>query len=235
MVFILIILNWRKINKGIKHFNKLEPENNLISGKEAFLLFQSYGFPIEMTEEMASEKGWKVDKKGFEKEFEKHQDLSRKSTEGIFKSGLADHSEVSIRYHTATHLLHKALIDVLGPEVKQKGSNITAERLRFDFSYKEKMTKEQIKKVEDIVNKIIDEGIEVKRDEMKTEDAKKYGALGFFEAKYGEHVSVYTIGNFSKEICAGPHVNNTKELGKFKIIKEQAVSAGVRRIKAVLE
>ena len=225
----------KTINKGIKHFNKLEPENNLISGKEAFLLFQSYGFPIEMTEEMASEKGWKVDKKGFEKEFEKHQDLSRKSTEGIFKSGLADHSEVSIRYHTATHLLHKALIDVLGPEVKQKGSNITAERLRFDFSYKEKMTKEQIKKVEDIVNKIIDEGIEVKRDEMKTEDAKKYGALGFFEAKYGEHVSVYTIGNFSKEICAGPHVNNTKELGKFKIIKEQAVSAGVRRIKAVLE
>jgi alanyl-tRNA synthetase len=172
---------------------------------------------------------------GFNNAFQEHQELSRKSTEGIFKSGLADHSDTAIRYHTATHLLHEALRNVLGPEVKQKGSNITAERLRFDFSYKEKMTKEQIKKVEDIVNKKINEGLDVICTEMSLEDAKKRGAHGFFESKYGDTVTVYTIGDFSNEICAGPHVKNTKELGKFRIIKEESVSAGVRRIKAVLE
>jgi len=225
----------KTIGKGMRHFSKIEPKDKIVSGKDAFLLFQSYGFPIEMTEELAAEKGWKVDKKGFEKEFEKHQELSRKSTEGIFKSGLADHSDIAIKYHTATHLLHEALRIVLGPHVKQKGSNITVDRLRFDFSHTEKMTKGQIKRVEDLVNKKISEGLAVRCDEMSPEEAKKNGALGFFESKYGEHISVYTIADFSKEICSGPHVKNTKELGKFRIIKEEAVSAGVRRIKAVLE
>ena len=225
----------KTINKGIRHFNKLETKNNIVSGKDAFLLFQSYGFPIEMTEELASEKNWKVDRKGFEKEFEKHQELSRKSTEGIFKSGLADHSDIAIRYHTATHLLHEALRKVLGEHVEQRGSNITAERLRFDFSHKEKMTPEQINKVEELVNKQIKAALPVNYKKMSPEDAKKKGALGFFDSKYGDNVFVYSIGNFSKEICAGPHVKNTKELGKFRIIKEESVSAGVRRIKAILE
>ncbi len=225
----------KTLDKGMKHFSRLAPKNKIISGRDAFLLFQSYGFPIEMTEELAKEKGWTVDKKEFENEFEKHQELSRKSTEGIFKSGLADHSNTAVKYHTATHLLHEALRIVLGPHVKQRGSNITAERLRFDFSHKEKMTKEQLKKVEELVNKIIESGLDVSCDEMTPEAAKNQGALGFFESKYGEHVSVYTIGDFSKEICSGPHVKNTKELGKFRIIKEEAVSAGVRRIRAVLE
>jgi len=224
----------KTLDMGIKHFNRLEIKNKTVSGDDAFLLFQSYGFPIEITEELASEKGWSVDKKGFEKEFEKHQELSRKSTEGIFKSGLADHSETAIKYHTATHLLHQALRVVLGNHVKQKGSNITPERMRFDFSHTEKMTPEQIKKVEDIINKKIKEGIAVHREEMTINEAKKFGALGFFDEKYGEKVFVYTIGD-SKEICSGPHVKNTRELGKFKIVKEETVSAGVRRIKAILE
>ncbi|MFH0832131.1 MAG: alanine--tRNA ligase [Candidatus Aenigmatarchaeota archaeon] len=225
----------KTIDIGMKHFSRIETKNKTVSGKDAFLLFQSYGFPIEMTEELAAEKGWKVDMSGFENEFEKHQELSRKSMEGVFKSGLADHSDISVKYHTATHLLHQALRTVLGDHVKQKGSNITAERLRFDFSHTEKMTQEQIKKVEDIVNQKIGEGLIIHRVEMSPNEAKKRGALGFFESKYGESVSVYIIGGFSKEICAGPHVKNTKELRRFKIVKEESVSAGVRRIKAILE
>ncbi|MEM7819544.1 MAG: alanine--tRNA ligase [Candidatus Aenigmatarchaeota archaeon] len=219
---------------GINKFEELKPKNNIISGKDAFLLYSSYGFPIEMTEELAAEKNLVVDKKGFEEEFRKHQELSRKSMEGIFKSGLMDHSEKTIKYHTATHLLHQALREVLGSDVMQKGSNITPERLRFDFSFNRKMTDTEIKRVEDIVNEKIEEGLDVKREEMSLKEAKKSGALGFFESKYGEKVSVYSIGNFSKEICAGPHVKNTKELGRFKILKEEAVSSGIRRIKAIL-
>ncbi len=224
----------KTIELGMQHFSEIEAKNKVISGSDAFLLFQSYGFPIEITEELATERGWKVDEDGFKKEFEKHQKISRISS-GVFRGGLADRSEMTTKLHTATHLLHQALRNVLGPAVVQKGSNITSERLRFDFSYDKKMTDEQLKKVEGMVNSKIKEKLPVTKEEMSTEEAKKSGALGLFESRYGERVSVYSIGKFSKEICGGPHVKNTSELGKFKIIKEEAVSAGVRRIKAVLE
>ena len=222
------------IEKGLAHFKKIIPVAGAVTGRDAFLLFQSFGLPIEVTKELAKEKKLKVDEAAFEKEYKNHQELSRKSM-GSFKSGLQDHGEMSVRYHTATHLLHQALRQVLGKHVLQKGSNITAERLRFDFSHPAKMTNEEIKKVEKIVNEKINEGITIKREEISPEKAKKEGAIGVFEKKYGEKVSVYSIGNFSKEICAGPHILNTKELGHFRIVKEEAVAAGVRRIKAVLE
>ena len=165
---------------------------------------------------------------------EKHKILSKSQSDQKFKGGLADHGEMAVKYHTATHLLQKALIEILGNHVAQKGSNITGERLRFDFSHNQKMTDEEKKKVEDLVNDTIKKGLEVKKEVMSLKDAKKSGATGIFEEKYGDTVSVYTIGDFSKELCGGPHVKNTKELGRFKIVKEEAVSAGVRRIKAVL-
>ncbi len=224
------------LGQGVKMFKKIFKKHGKISANDAFLLYQSYGFPLEMTVEMAKEKGLEVDKQAFQKEFEKHQALSRKSTTGKFKSGLADHSEIALRMHTATHLLHAALRKVLGEHVQQKGSNITPERLRFDFSNPEKVSKEQLEEVEKIVNNAIDAKISVQRKEMSLDQAKKKGALAFFDAKYApEKVSVYTIGDVSKEVCAGPHVKNTGEIGKFKIKKEESVSAGVRRIKAVLE
>jgi alanyl-tRNA synthetase len=224
------------LGEGQKTFEKILRKEGTISGKDAFLLYQSFGFPLEMTVEIASEKGLKIDKAEFEKEFEKHQEISRQAAAGKFKSGLADHSEIAVRMHTATHLLHAALRKVLGTHVQQKGSNITPERLRFDFSHPEKVTEEQLRKVEKLVNESIAKGIAVKRDEMKLDEARKQGALAFFESKYvPEKVSVYSIGEVSKEVCAGPHVQNTKEIGKFRIVKEEAVSAGVRRIKAVLE
>ena len=224
------------LKQGIKMFEKLFKKEGKISGKDAFLLYQSSGFPIEMTVEMAKEKGLEVNSEAFEKEFESHQDLSRKSTEGKFKSGLADHSEAAVRMHTATHLLHAALRKVLGEHVRQKGSNITPERIRFDFSHPEKVSKEQLAQVERIVNEAIQKGIAVKKEEMSLNEARKKGALAFFDAKYApERVSVYTIGSVSKEVCTGPHVKNISEIGKFKIKKEESVSAGVRRIKAVLE
>ena len=219
---------------GKKQFEKFSEENK-ISGKDAFVLFTTYGFPFELTQEMARENKMEVDIKEFNEEMKKHQELSRTASAGMFKAGLADNSEIAVKYHTTTHLLHKALKMVLGEEVNQKGSNINAERLRFDFSYAQKMTSEQIKKVEDIVNEKIQEKLDVKIEEMSLEDAKKSGAIGLFAEKYGDKVKVYTIGDFSKEICGGPHVKNTSELGRFKIIKEEAVSAGVRRIKAILE
>jgi len=221
--------------KGLSRFEKMFNKKGKISGEGAFFLYQSFGFPIEMTLELAKEKGIKVDKKVFEKEFEKHQQLSRKSTEGKFKSGLQDSGKQTVKMHTATHLLHAALRKVLGEHVQQKGSNITAERLRFDFSHPEKVTKEQQQEVEKLVNDAIAKGIAVEREEKGLEQAKKGGALAFFDGKYvPEKVSVYTIGNVSKEVCAGPHVKNTSEIGKFKIKKEESVSAGVRRIKAVI-
>jgi len=224
------------LGQGVKMFEKIFRKQGKISGKDAFLLYQSFGFPLEMTAEIATEKGLKVDKKAFEKEFENHQELSRKATAGKFKSGLADHSEIALRMHTATHLLHAALRKVLGEHVQQKGSNITPERLRFDFSHPEKVTKEQLAEVEKLVNKAIEKGIEVHKDEMTLDEARKKGALAFFDAKYApEQVSVYTIGEVSKEVCAGPHVKNTKEIGCFRVKKEESISAGVRRIKAVLE
>ena len=225
----------KTLEAGLKQFGKVV-SNKKINAKDAFLLFQSYGFPIEMTQELAKEKEITVDVNGFNEEFKKHQELSRTATEGQFKSGLADSSQKTTKLHTATHLLNEALRTVLNDKsIHQKGSNITPKRLRFDFNFDRKLTDEEIKKVEHLVNSKIKEELDVKRDEMTVEEAKKSGAKGVFEHKYGEKVSVYSIGDFSKEICAGPHVKNTKELSKFKIIKEEAVSAGVRRIKAVLE
>jgi len=230
------------LEKGIKKFEEIAKETGkIIPGKEAFLLFQSYGFPIEMTEELAEERGVKVDLEEYNKEFERHQDLSRTASSGIFKSGLADNSETVRKLHTATHLLNEALRQVLSKEVRQKGSNITPERLRFDFNFPRKLTNYEIKKIETWVNDKIKQGLEVRREEVSLADALSSGAQAEFGAKYPELVSVYTIQSkdkkefVSKEICTGPHVENTRELGSFRIIKEEAVAAGVRRIKAVVE
>ncbi len=225
------------LDKGMREFSKLSMGG--INGKEAFLLYQSYGFPIEMTIELAKENGIKVDVSGFEKENKKHQELSRTASAGKFASGLADHGESTTKLHTATHLLHAALRKVLGDGVQQKGSNITPDRLRFDFSFDRKMTDEEKKEVQDLVNEAISKKLDVTSEEMSPDQAKEKGALGFFGEKYGDKVSVYSVGQgkdqYSKEICTGPHVKNTQELGKFRIKKEESSSAGVRRIKAVLE
>jgi alanyl-tRNA synthetase len=189
-----------------------------------------------MTEELAKEKGIKIDKDGFQKEFQKHQELSRKGAEKRFKGGLGDHSVETTKLHTATHLLNQALREVLKKQdIFQRGSNITPERLRFDFNFDRKVTKEEQKKVEDWVNERIKDQLEVKREEMTLEEAKKAGAQGVFENKYGDKVFVYSIGKKSIEICGGPHIENTKELGHFKIKKEESSASGVRRIKAILE
>jgi alanyl-tRNA synthetase len=223
------------LSKGLKKFEEFA-KNKKISGKDAFLLFQSFGFPFEITKELAKEKGIEVDEEGFWKEYEKHKEISRKGAEKKFKGGLIDASEQTIKLHTATHLLNEALRRVLKRrDIVQKGSNITPERLRFDFNFERKLTEEEIKKVEDLVNEQIKKGLPVWREEMTVEEAKKRGAQAVFEHKYGEKVSVYFIGDFSVEVCGGPHVKNTKELGRFKIIKEEGVAAGIRRIKAILE
>lgn len=227
----------KTLEKGLREFNRLvDKKAKQISGKDAFILFSSYGFPIEMVEELAKDKRLKVDIKGFEKEFKKHQELSRKGAEKKFKGGLADSSEETTKLHTATHLLHTALRKVLGNYVEQRGSNITKERLRFDFIHPKKMTSEEIKKVEDMVNDTIKRGLTVTREFMTLEEAKKKGVLALFTERYEDkgHISVYKVGDFSIEVCGGPHVKNTRELGHFKIIKEESSSAGVRRIKAVL-
>jgi len=229
------------LEKGIKEFNKMG-NKKLITGKEAFLLFQSFGFPIEFTEELADEKGIKVDLEEYNKEFERHQTLSRTASAGTFKSGLADNSEQTRKLHTATHLLNEALRRTLDNGIKQKGSNINPERLRFDFNFPRKLTDEELQKTEQLVNQKIKESLEVKKEEIPLEDAFASGAHGEFGAKYPELVSVYTVidknepsGYFSKEICTGPHVSNTSELGSFKIQKEESVAAGIRRIKAIVE
>ena len=228
------------LEKGEKQFEKmtyfLEKQGvKEISGGSAFKLYDTYGFPIELTKELAQEKGFTVDEKGFEEAFAKHQELSRTAEAGQFKSGLGDHSEQTTALHTATHLLHAALRKVLGTHVQQKGSNITPERLRFDFSHAEKMTPEQIKEVEDLVNKAISDDLTVTCETMSPQEAVDKGAVAFFSSKYGEQVTVYTVGDFSKEVCAGPHVQHTGDMGHFRILKEESSSAGVRRIKAVLE
>ncbi len=226
----------KTLEKGLNKFKKITRDKKKIGCKDAFLLYQSYGFPIEMTQELAKEQGIKVDEKSFEKECEIHQELSRTATTGRFKSGLADNSQATTKLHTAAHLLLAALRKVLKDDsIIQKGSNITAERLRLDFSFSRKLTEQEIKKVEDLVNSQIKKSCEVCREEMSPQEAKKKGAVGVFDKKYGEKVSVYSVGDFSKEICAGPHVKNTCELGKFKIAKQESSSSGVRRIKAVLQ
>lgn len=230
----------KTIVNGEKEFEKMLPNlmkgnSRVIGGRIAFKLYDTYGFPIELTEELASEHGFTVDREGFKAAFEKHQEISRAGAEQQFKGGLADHSEATTALHTATHLLHKALCVVLGGYVKQLGSNITAERLRFDFNHPQALTKEELKKVEDLVNEEIKKDLPVVCETMTLEEAKEKGAAAQFDAKYGERVKVYSIGDFSVEVCGGPHVEHTSQLGHFRIVKEQSSSAGVRRIKAVLE
>ena len=221
--------------RGLNRFNRIASENKRIDGKDAFLLYQSFGFPIEITKELGRENGIFVDVDGFREEFEKHQEVSRVSADKRFGSGLADTAEATVKLHTATHLLNEALRRVLGKDIAQKGSNITQERLRFDFNFDRKLTDEEIRVVEDLVNGQIEKALPVKRIETTLDEAIKMGSQAVFEQKYGEKVSVYSIGDFSTELCSGPHVGNTRELGRFKIVKEEGISAGVRRIRAVLE
>ncbi|MDD2377122.1 MAG: alanine--tRNA ligase [Clostridia bacterium] len=218
----------------IKVINKLKENNiNIIDGIATFRLYDTFGFPPEVTNELAKENGLCIDMDGFKVCFEQHQAKSREGSEGIFKGGLADHSEETTKYHTAAHLILESLQKILGNDVIQKGSNITAERIRFDFSHPEKVTRELLDQVEDMVNAQIDKKLQVVCSEMLLDEARKYGAKGIFNSKYGESVKVYTIEGFSKEICGGPHVDNTSKLNHIKILKEEAVSSGIRRIKAV--
>ncbi|HDP74019.1 MAG TPA: alanine--tRNA ligase [Candidatus Woesearchaeota archaeon] len=230
----------RTIEKGLNEFGKvagktISKELKELPADAAFLLFQSYGFPIEMTVELAKEKGLSVDKKGFEGLYRKHQEISRKGAEQKFKGGLSDESEKTTRLHTATHILNEALRKVIDPEIRQKGSNINSERLRFDFNFERKLTGEEIKRVEDEVNRVISLDLPVERLEMSPEEAVEKGAQSEFGASYPSKVFVYKTGGYSMEICMGPHVKSTGELGRFRIIKEESSAAGVRRIKAVLE
>ena len=228
----------KTLQSGIKEFEKLchYLVGDTISGKASFKLYDTYGFPIEMTVELARERGLKVNTDDFNKAFEEHQKKSHQGAEQKFKGGLADHSEATTRLHTATHLMHRALKEVLHDEnANQKGSNITEERLRFDFTFPRPMTAEEIAEVEKKVNEAIAADVEITCEEMTVDEAKAAGAVGLFTAKYGEKVKVYTMGKYSKEICGGPHAARTGELGHFRIVKEQSSSAGVRRIKAVLE
>lgn len=226
----------KTLEGGLKEFNKVITfiSGNVFPGKTAFRLYDTFGFPLEITQELAKEKGFSVDVDGYAKAFEEHQKKSSQGSEQKFKGGLADTSEQTARLHTATHLMQAALKKVLSPTVSQKGSNITTERLRFDFNFDRPMTDEEIGKVEELVNAAIKADVPVTMEEMTVKAAKDSGAVGVFDAKYGEKVKVYTMGEFSKEICGGPHAKRTGELGSFKIIKEQSSSAGIRRIKAVI-
>ncbi len=229
------------LDHGMKEFQKMIDrvpafvEHKVISGKNAFNLYETYGFPIELTVEMAKEQNFEVDLKGYEEAARKHQEMSRAQNEQKFKGGLADHSEVTARLHSATHLLQAALRKVLGTHVEQRGSNITQERLRFDFCHPEKMTPEQLQEVEKLVNDAIGRDLEITCTEMALEDAKATGAMAVFSEKYNDRVKVYRMGDVSCEICGGPHANRTGELGHFRIVKEESSSRGIRRIKAVLE
>ena len=235
----------KTLDQGLKEIQKIEK----IDGKIAFDLYQTFGFPFEVTEELFREKGQEINREQFKEEFEKHRELSRSASAGMFRGGLADHSDIVIKYHTATHLLHQALRDVLGPEVFQKGSNITSERLRFDFSFQRKMTDEEIKKVEELVNKRIEEDLKVDHMIIPLDKAKQMNAIGLFNEKYTEKVSIYGIGSkfeldstaldqrerggyYSLEFCGGPHVEHTKLIGRVKITKEKSISSGIRRIRA---
>ncbi|MBQ7226896.1 MAG: alanine--tRNA ligase [Clostridia bacterium] len=228
----------KTINAGMKRFNAIREHivGDVIAGNTAFKLYDTFGFPIEMTVELASEAGLKVDMDGFNKAFEEHMAKSRAGAEQKFKCGLADNGEQTVKLHTATHLLHASLKKVLGDDgISQKGSNITEERLRFDFNFPRPLTKEEITAVENAVNEAINAKVPVVCEEMTLEEAKEAGAEAHFESRYGERVKVYTMGEFSKEVCGGPHVENTGDLGHFRITKEQSSSAGIRRIKAIVE
>ncbi len=233
---------YEKCVQGIARKNEFLSKQNpayvpetVIGGKAAFRLYDTYGFPLELTEELAAEQGLTVDKEGFEAAFKEHQEKSRALEKGQAKGGLESHSEQAVKYHTATHLLNAALKTVLSPDCNQKGSNITDERMRFDFNFDRPMTPEEVKAVEDLVNEKIREDIPVVYREMSLEEARKEKFVGVFDSKYGDVVKTYSIGEFSKEMCGGPHVEHTGVLGHFKITKEQSSSAGVRRIKAILE
>ncbi len=227
----------RTLENGLKELYKVLKYVNgdTLNGKTAFRLYDTYGFPIEMTEELAKEEGYKVDIEGYHKAFEEHQKKSQAGAEQKFKGGLQDNTELTTNLHTATHIMLQSLKRVLGEEVNQKGSNITAERLRFDFNFSRPMTKEEIEKVENMVNDIISKDLTITCEEMTVDEAMKKNAIGVFGSRYGEIVKVYSIGDFDVQICGGPHAERTGILGKFRIVKEQSSSAGVRRIKAVLE
>lgn len=230
----------KTLTQGLEELDKVLAQikthhQTVLAGRVAFRLYDTFGFPVEFTEEICREQGLTVDKDGFDKAFVRHQQVSKQGADKVFKGGLADNSEATARLHTATHLLHKSLQIVLGAHVKQKGSNITAERLRFDFSHPAKMTPEELERVEALVNEQIQKALPVSMEMMTLEEAKALSAMALFAAKYGEQVKVFSIGDFSKEVCGGPHVKNTTELIRFKIKKEEASSAGVRRIRAVLE
>ena len=228
----------KTLMEGLKEFNKVVTyiKGDVFPGKTAFRLFDTFGFPIEITSELAKEKGFTVDVKGYEEAYKLHQEKSHAASEQKFKGGLAEQSEATQKLHTATHLLNAALKVVLNDNnINQRGSNITAERLRFDFNFDRKLLPEELKAIEDKVNEVIKANYEITMEEMSIEDAQKCGAVGVFTQKYGDRVKVYTMGDFSKEICGGPHAKTTGELGHFKITKEEASSSGVRRIKAILE
>ena len=229
----------KTLTQGLEELDKVLTQirthkQTVLAGRVAFRLYDTFGFPVEFTEEICREQGLTVDKDGFAKAFARHQEVSKQGADKVFKGGLADNSEATTRLHTATHLLHKSLQIVLGAHVMQKGSNITAERLRFDFSHPAKMTPEELARVEAMVNEQIQKALPITMEVMPLEQAKKLNATAIFTAKYGEQVKVFSIGDFSKEVCGGPHVQNTAELVRFKIQKEEASSAGVRRIRAVL-
>jgi alanyl-tRNA synthetase len=225
----------RTLTKALRRFDKIFDETGTITGEDAFLLFTSFGLPLEMTRDLARERGIVIDMEEFTRQFEEHREKSRTATQGKFKGGLADHSEKITKLHTATHLLQAALRKVLGDEVTQNGSNITEERLRFDFTFSRKLTPEEIEQVEKLVNDIIAQDLPVKQSFMKYDDAIAKGALAFFKENYGEEVSVYSVGDFSMELCGGPHVETTGSLYHFKIVKQKKIGAGIVRIRAILE
>jgi len=225
----------KTLNKAVRRFEKIYNENGTITGGDAFLLFTSFGLPLEMTRDLAEEKGIKIDLDEFTKQFEEHREISRTATQGKFKGGLAEHSEKIVMLHTATHLLQEALRRVLGEEVTQNGSNITEERLRFDFTFSRKLTPEEVEEVERLVNEVIGQNIEVKQQFMPYDEAIEKGALAFFKENYGETVSVYSVGDFSMELCGGPHVEHTGVLKRFRIVKQKSIGSGLMRIRAVLE
>ncbi|MGN1077974.1 MAG: alanine--tRNA ligase-related protein, partial [Candidatus Gallimonas sp.] len=233
---------FEKCVSGIARKNEFMKKSNpdyiaetVIGGKAAFRLYDTYGFPLELTQELAAERGLTVDAAGFAEAFKEHQEKSRVLPAGQYKGGLESHSEQATKYHTATHLLNAALKTVLSPDCNQKGSNITDERMRFDFNFPRPMTAEEVKAVEDLVNEKIKEDIPVVYREMSLEEARAEHFVGVFDEKYGDVVKTYSVGEFSKEMCGGPHVERTGVLGRFRIVKEQSSSAGIRRIKAVLE
>ncbi|TXT53845.1 MAG: Alanine--tRNA ligase [Candidatus Thorarchaeota archaeon] len=225
----------RTLRKALRKFNRIYDDKGKITGEDAFLLFTSFGLPIEMTKDLAEERGFKIDMQTFREEFEQHRDVSRSGSEKKFRGGLADHSEIITKLHTATHLLQAALRKVLGDAVKQNGSNITKDRLRFDFTFPRKLTTEELKEVEELVNKVIDRDLKVTQKFMPLDEALEKGALAFFKDTYGEEVSVYSVGDFSMEVCGGPHVEHTSVLGHFKIKKQENIGAGLVRIRAIVE